>query len=195
MAHDDRSPAIADRIFARICYLTQLGCVLAVLIGATPGAHAQSVFLLNCANNYFALYCRGQLPTLSSPPNATGTVFMTFLPNSTAAGTYGDTLANSSCAFSDRPLNSGEPNLLSWNIFVTVNNQTVADPTYAPFLACNASSDCVSNFCVQNNNNGGLVVQQATGQTFLEYAGSMSSGSPSSLQVRDLPAVSHTRRF
>jgi hypothetical protein len=184
----DQFHTIFDCILASVNRLLRLSCVLAIVFNSIAGARAQEIFLLNCATNYFELGCRGQLAMSAGPPIAVGTVFFAFLPNSTAAGDYGDTLANNSCAFINRPLNSNEPNLLAWNIFVTVNNQTMVDPVYTAFLTCNASIDCVTYLCVQNNNIGGFIVQQNNGETFQEYAGSQSGG-PALMQMKRRPDV------
>jgi hypothetical protein len=119
-------------------------------------AHAQ----VSCDTDFFPLYCRGPLTAELSTLNFA----MTFSHNATAAGTTGDTLANGTCAWSDRPLNANEPYQTSFSFIIGNPPAQYIDPVFNLITQCNANgTSCVFQVCAQNYNNVVLLVENALG--------------------------------
>src|SRR5260370_3236108 len=78
-----------------------LPLALALFLG--DGAHGQVSCPGSGSTTYYPLYCRGPLPVQlygSASDSSSNYYIIPFTPNTTAAGTTGETLADGTCAWS-----------------------------------------------------------------------------------------------
>jgi hypothetical protein len=117
------------------------------------------------------ILCRGPLSAQMNavvPQGQASSYSYTFVRNATAAGANGATLGAGTCAWSDRPVASNEPNvLLSSDLGVNLDNaQLVTDPLFGAIDRCNdARATCVFALCAANDSSGHLQFVPGLGAT------------------------------